>query len=65
MIDFIGEIKDAFFEQRLAVIDLATGKLRQLSPADTYVYEYDWAPDGLSFVASRAPEERSPGRWRS
>jgi dipeptidyl aminopeptidase/acylaminoacyl peptidase len=49
-----GEIKDAFFEQRLAVIDIATGKLRQVSPADTYVYQYDWAPDGLNFVVSSA-----------
>jgi len=30
-----GEIKDAFFEQRLAVIDIASGKLGQVSPADT------------------------------
>jgi dipeptidyl aminopeptidase/acylaminoacyl peptidase len=49
-----GEIKDAFFEQRLAVIDIATGKLRQTSPADTYVYQYDWAPGGLNFVVSSA-----------
>jgi len=49
-----GEIKDAFFEQRLAVIDIASGKLGQVSPADTYVYEYDWAPDGLKFVVSSA-----------
>ena len=49
-----GEIKDAFFEQRLAVIDIASGRLRQVSPADTYVYEYDWAPDGLNFVVSSA-----------
>ena len=49
-----GEIKDSFFEQRLAVVDVATGKLRQISPADTYVYEYDWAPDGLRFAVSAA-----------
>jgi len=49
-----GEIKDAFFEQRLAVIDIASSKLRQVSPADTYVYEYDWAPNGLNFVVSSA-----------
>jgi dipeptidyl aminopeptidase/acylaminoacyl peptidase len=49
-----GEIKDAFFEQRLALIDVATGKLRQVSPADTYVYEYDWAPDNLRLVVSSA-----------
>jgi len=49
-----GEIKDAFFEQRLAVVDVAGGKLRQISPADAYVYEYDWAPDGLRFAVSAA-----------
>jgi len=49
-----GEIKDAFFEQRLAMVDVASGKLRQISPADTYVYEYDWAPDGLRFAVAAA-----------
>jgi dipeptidyl aminopeptidase/acylaminoacyl peptidase len=49
-----GEIKDAFFEQRLAVVDLASGKLRQISPADTYIYEYDWSPDGLRFAVTAA-----------
>jgi dipeptidyl aminopeptidase/acylaminoacyl peptidase len=49
-----GEIKDAFYEQRLAVIELASGKLRQISPADSYVYEYDWSPDGKRFVVSSA-----------
>jgi dipeptidyl aminopeptidase/acylaminoacyl peptidase len=49
-----GEIKDSFFEQRLAVVDVASGKLRQISPADTYIYEYDWAPDGLRFAVTAA-----------
>ncbi|HXL20983.1 MAG TPA: S9 family peptidase [Candidatus Dormibacteraeota bacterium] len=49
-----GEIKDSFYEQRLALIDLATGKLRQISPADTYIYEYDWSPDATKFVVSSA-----------
>jgi dipeptidyl aminopeptidase/acylaminoacyl peptidase len=49
-----GEIKDAFFEQRLALVDIATGKLRQVSPADAYVYEYDWAPDSLHLVVTSA-----------
>jgi len=49
-----GEIKDSFFEQRLAVTDVATTKLRQISPADTYVYEYDWSPDGLRFAVTAA-----------
>ena len=49
-----GEIKDAFFEQRLALVDLATGKFSQITPADTYIYEYDWSPDGNRFVVSSA-----------
>jgi dipeptidyl aminopeptidase/acylaminoacyl peptidase len=49
-----GEIKDAFFEQRLAVVDVGSGKLRQISPADTYIYEYDWSPDGLKFAVTAA-----------
>jgi len=49
-----GEIKDSFFEQRLALVDVATGKLDQISPADTYVYEYGWSPDGLRFAVTAA-----------
>ncbi len=49
-----GVIKDSFFEQRLAVVDIAAGTLRQITPADTYVYEYDWAPDGKSIVLTAA-----------
>jgi dipeptidyl aminopeptidase/acylaminoacyl peptidase len=49
-----GEIKDSFFEQRLALVDVASSKLEQISPADTYVYEYDWSPDGLRFAVTAA-----------
>jgi dipeptidyl aminopeptidase/acylaminoacyl peptidase len=49
-----GEIKDSFFEQRLALVDVSTHKLRQITPADTYIYEYDWSPDGLHFAVTAA-----------
>jgi dipeptidyl aminopeptidase/acylaminoacyl peptidase len=49
-----GVIKDAFFEQRLALVDAASGALRQITPADTYVYEYDWTPDSKSVVLTAA-----------
>jgi dipeptidyl aminopeptidase/acylaminoacyl peptidase len=58
-----GEIKDAFFEQRLALVDVATGKLRQISPADTYVYEYDWSPDGSRFVVTAATGNGDNNWW--
>jgi dipeptidyl aminopeptidase/acylaminoacyl peptidase len=49
-----GEIKDAFFEQRLALVDLTAGSFRQISPADTYIYEYDWSPDGTHLAVTAA-----------
>jgi dipeptidyl aminopeptidase/acylaminoacyl peptidase len=49
-----GEIQDAFFEQRLALVDLASGEFRQISPADVYVYEYDWSPDSARFAVIAA-----------
>jgi dipeptidyl aminopeptidase/acylaminoacyl peptidase len=49
-----GVIREAVTEQRLALVDAASGKLRQISPADMYVYEYDWSPDGKNFVTTAA-----------
>ena len=49
-----GVIKESVTEQRLAVIDASGGKLRQISPADMYIYEYDWSPDGRRFVVTAA-----------
>ncbi|MGH9781696.1 MAG: hypothetical protein ACRD33_07725, partial [Candidatus Acidiferrales bacterium] len=49
-----GVVGAKIYEQRLAIADLATGRLRQVTPADMYVYEYDWAPDGKNIVATAA-----------
>ncbi|MGB8324132.1 MAG: S9 family peptidase [Candidatus Acidiferrum sp.] len=49
-----GVIKDAFFEQRLAVVDATGGSLRSITPDDTYIYEYDWASDSKSIVLTAA-----------
>ncbi len=58
-----GEIKDAFFEQRLAVVDVATGQLRQLSPSDMHVYEYSWAPDSRRFAVTAAHGNGDNNWW--
>ncbi|MHC9420198.1 S9 family peptidase [Sphingomonas citri] len=50
----VGEIGEKSDEQRIVVVDLATGAVRPLSPAERYVYEYDWAPDGRTLVATTA-----------
>jgi dipeptidyl aminopeptidase/acylaminoacyl peptidase len=50
----VGVIGEHIDEQRLAVVDVATGAVTVLSPADLYVFEYDWSPDGAQFVATAA-----------
>jgi len=49
-----GVVSEDFLEQRLTLVDVATAKLRQLSPADTYVYEFDWSPDGKQLAVTSA-----------
>ena len=49
-----GVVGGHIYEQRLAIVDVTTGNVRQISPADLYVYEYDWSPDGKNIVATAA-----------
>ncbi|MBI3799503.1 MAG: S9 family peptidase [Deltaproteobacteria bacterium] len=49
-----GVVEEHVYEQRLITVELASGRIRSISPADLYVYEYDWSPDGNSFVATAA-----------
>lgn len=49
-----GVIDEQILEQRIAVIDLATGGAKSISPADLYVYEFQWSPDSKTFVATAA-----------
>lgn len=61
----VGEIGATFDEQRIAVIatDGDATDLRPVSPADTFVYEYDWAPDGRGFVATAAKGDGDNNWW--
>ena len=49
-----GVIQETVNEQRLTVVDVSAGTLRQISPADMYVYEYGWSPDSKRFVTTAA-----------
>ena len=53
----LGVVESKIYEQRLATVDVATGKVQQLSPADMYVYEFDWSPDSKQLAAIAAPGE--------
>ena len=59
----VGEIGETSDEQRVSTIDLATGGVRVLSPAKRYVYEYDWAPDGRTLVATTAAGNGDNNWW--
>ena len=58
-----GVIKDTFFEQRLAIVDATTRKLRQVTPADTYIYDYDWAPDSKTLLLTAAKGNGDNNWW--
>lgn len=49
-----GVIAGKVYEQRLAVVDVESGKVSQLSPQDMYVYEFDWSPDNRNFAVIAA-----------
>jgi dipeptidyl aminopeptidase/acylaminoacyl peptidase len=58
-----GVVDTAIHNQRLAVVDLATGELRQVSPPDLHVYDYDWSPDDKTFVTTAAPGPGDNNWW--
>lgn len=59
----VGEIGEQNDEQRISVVPVAGGPLRPVSPADHYVYEYDWLPDGSGFVATDAQGNGDNNWW--
>jgi dipeptidyl aminopeptidase/acylaminoacyl peptidase len=43
--------------QRIAVLPASGGDVREITPADTFIYEYDWSPSGdrLAYVGAPPP----------
>ena len=58
-----GVIDTAFNNQRLAVLELASGKIRQASPPDLHIYDYDWSPDDKTFTVTAAPGPGDNNWW--
>jgi dipeptidyl aminopeptidase/acylaminoacyl peptidase len=66
MTPLAGVVDEKIYEQRIAVVDLRTNdlnRLTQVTPADVYVYEYDWAPDGQSWAAIAAHGNGDANWW--
>ena len=58
-----GVIDTAIHNQRIAVLEVASGQLRQLSPPDLHIYDLEWSPDDKMFVATAAPGPGDNNWW--
>ncbi len=58
-----GIVDKAIHNQRIAVLDAATGQLRQVSPPDLHIYDFDWSPDDKMFVTTAAPGPGDNNWW--
>ena len=59
----VGDIDSPPDERRIAVVPVAGGQVRMVSPGDRFVYEYDWTPDGRGFVATDAKGDGDNNWW--
>jgi dipeptidyl aminopeptidase/acylaminoacyl peptidase len=58
-----GVIDTAIRNQRIAVLNFDTGALRQVSPENLHIYDYDWSPNDKMFVATAAPGPGDNNWW--
>src|SRR5947199_4091163 len=58
-----GVIDTAIHNQRIAVLDIANGQVRQVSPQNLHIYDYDWSPDDKTFVTTAAPGPGDNNWW--
>ena len=54
MTPLAGVVGEKIYEQRLTTVDLRSRAIKQVTPADVYIYEYDWAPDSKGWAAIAA-----------
>ncbi len=57
----VGALGNVVLEQRIGV--LVGGALRFASPADMFVYQYSWRPDGSGFVGTAAHGDGDNNYW--
>ncbi len=63
MTPMAGVIDEKIFEQRITTIDLSSGAVRQVTPPDVYVYEYDWQHDGSGWAVIAAHGSGDNNWW--
>ncbi len=59
----VGVIGSTVDEQRLALVNVSSGSLTQLTPSDVYVYEYGWSPDSKRIAFTYAHGNGDNNWW--
>lgn len=63
MTPLAGVVGEKIYEQRIAIVDLASKALMQATPADVYIYEYDWMPDSRGWAVIAAHGSGDNNWW--
>src|SRR5213075_2700339 len=50
-------------QQRIVTVAVKDGTVHAATPAELYVYEYDWSPDDSRFIATAAPARGEDEWW--
>jgi dipeptidyl aminopeptidase/acylaminoacyl peptidase len=58
-----GQIGSELHNQRLTMMNADGSDLRQLTPAEINIYEYDWSPDARRFAVLAAPGPADNNWW--
>ncbi len=58
-----GVIDQDIRNQRIAVVDTASGRMSMESPANLHIYDFDWSPDSTAFVTTGAPGPGDNNWW--
>jgi dipeptidyl aminopeptidase/acylaminoacyl peptidase len=58
-----GVVGQVVEEQRIAIVNLDSGTVREVSPGNMYVYDYDWSPDGQAFAAEAVEGSGTNNYW--
>jgi acylaminoacyl-peptidase len=58
-----GVVDIAIHNQRIAVLDIVNAQVRQVSPEDLHIYDFDWSPNDETFVATAAPGPGDNNWW--
>ncbi len=53
--DRVVNVGKEYQQQRLVLVDAKSGGVRLLSPADLFIYEYDWSPENRQIAITAAP----------